>query len=60
MVSCRKSRRLLECREEDFLSQAIDSPTRGDMILDLMVTNTSKPLRDIKIVFSCAAVITNW
>jgi len=29
MVSCRQSRRSLECTEENFLSQVIDSPTDG-------------------------------
>ena len=41
MASCRQSRRLLKCIEDNFLSQVIDSPTRGDVILDLLVTNVS-------------------
>ncbi|GAB0203436.1 hypothetical protein GRJ2_002809200 [Grus japonensis] len=48
-ASCRQSRRLLECIEDNFLSQVIDSPTRGDAILDLLVTNTSELTDDIKI-----------
>ncbi|KAK4827894.1 hypothetical protein QYF61_022317 [Mycteria americana] len=48
MASCRQSRRLLECIEDNSLSQVIDSPTRGDVILDLMVTNTSQLIGDIK------------
>ncbi|KAK4826983.1 hypothetical protein QYF61_013083 [Mycteria americana] len=40
-ASCRQSRRLLECIEDNFLSQVIDSPTRGDAILDLLVTNAT-------------------
>ncbi|TRZ11478.1 hypothetical protein HGM15179_015625 [Zosterops borbonicus] len=47
-VSCRRSRRLLECMQDNFLSQIIDSPTRGDAILDLMVTNISKLFGDMK------------
>lgn len=31
------------------MSQIIDSATRGDEILDLMVTDTSEVIRDIKI-----------
>jgi len=48
-VSCRQSRRLLECTEDKFLNQARESPTRADVILDLLVTNASKLIRDIKI-----------
>ncbi|GAB0190086.1 ras GTPase-activating protein 1-like [Grus japonensis] len=49
MVSCRQSRRLLECIEVNFLSQVIDSPTRGDALLDLMFTNASELIGDVKI-----------
>ncbi|GAB0183552.1 hypothetical protein GRJ2_000820500 [Grus japonensis] len=45
----KQSRRLLECIEDNFLSQVIDSPTREDAILDLMVTNASELIGDIKI-----------
>ncbi|KAK4816568.1 hypothetical protein QYF61_017958 [Mycteria americana] len=48
-ASCRQSRRLLECIEDNFLSQVIDTPTRGDAILDLMATNASELISDIKI-----------
>ncbi|KAK4815291.1 hypothetical protein QYF61_026196 [Mycteria americana] len=48
-ASYKKSRRLLECMEDNFLSQVIDSPTRGDVILDLLVTNTSEQIGDVKI-----------
>ncbi|TRZ07865.1 hypothetical protein HGM15179_019241 [Zosterops borbonicus] len=47
MESCRQSKRLLECMEDNFLNQVIDSPTRGDAILDLMVTSVSKLIGDI-------------
>jgi len=47
-ASCRKSRRFLECLEDDFLSQVIDTPTLGDAILDLMLTNASKLIGDVK------------
>ncbi|PKU34424.1 nedd4-binding protein 2-like 2 [Limosa lapponica baueri] len=49
MVNCRQSRRLLECMEDNFLSQVIDSLTRGNVILDLMVTKASKLISDITI-----------
>ncbi|KAK4826871.1 hypothetical protein QYF61_011990 [Mycteria americana] len=49
MASCRQSRRLLECIEDDFLTQVIETPTRGDAILDLMVTNASELISDVNI-----------
>ncbi|KAM6104739.1 LOW QUALITY PROTEIN: ankyrin repeat domain-containing protein 31 [Pterocles gutturalis] len=49
MVSCMQSRRLLECTEDNFLTQVLDSPSRGVAILDLVVTNTSELIGDIKI-----------
>jgi len=45
---CRQSRRFLECTEDNFLVQVIDTPTREDTILDLMLTNTSELIGDIK------------
>ncbi|KAJ7406970.1 hypothetical protein BTVI_64312 [Pitangus sulphuratus] len=45
MVSCRQSRRLMEHMENNFLSQVIDSPTRGDA----MVINTTELVGSIKI-----------
>ncbi|PKU30141.1 nedd4-binding protein 2-like 2 [Limosa lapponica baueri] len=47
-VSCRPSRRCLACIEDNFLSQAIDSPSRGDEIWDLLVTSASELISDIK------------
>ncbi|GAB0186388.1 hypothetical protein GRJ2_001104100 [Grus japonensis] len=48
-VARRATRRLLECIEDNFLSQVIDNPTRGDAILDLLVTNASELISDVKI-----------
>jgi len=48
-MSCRQSRRLLECIEDNFLSQVRYTPTRGDAILDQMVTSASELISDIKI-----------
>ena len=48
MVSCRQSSRLLQCIEDNFLSKVINNPTRGDVILDLLVTNASRLIDDIK------------
>ncbi|KAK4806137.1 hypothetical protein QYF61_001060 [Mycteria americana] len=47
-ASCRQSGRLLECIEDNFLSQVIDTPTRGDATLDLLVTNASELISDVK------------
>ena len=48
-ASCRQSRRLLECIKDNFLSQVIDSHARGDVILDLLVTNASELIGGVKI-----------
>jgi len=48
-ASCRQSRRFLECIEDNCLSQVIDSPTRGDAILDLLVTSATELIRDVKV-----------
>ncbi|KAJ7425634.1 hypothetical protein BTVI_02330 [Pitangus sulphuratus] len=47
-VSCRQSRRNLECMESNFLTQVIDSPTRKDAILNLVITKTSELISNIK------------
>lgn len=41
--------RPLECTEDNFLSRAIDSPTRSDAILGLFFTKTSELIADISI-----------
>ena len=48
-ASCRRSRRLLGCVEDNILSQVRESPTRGDAILDLTVTNAGELIHDVKI-----------
>jgi len=47
-MSCRQSKKFLECVKDNFLSQVIDSPTRGDVILDLLVTNARELMGDVK------------
>jgi len=39
IVGCRQSRRLLECTEDNFLVQISDKSTRGETLLDLVLTN---------------------
>jgi len=48
-VSDRQSRRFLECIEDNFLSQVIYTPARGDAILDEILTNASEFITDMKI-----------
>ncbi|KAK4814867.1 hypothetical protein QYF61_027840 [Mycteria americana] len=36
-------------RKDNSLGQVTDSPTRGDAFLDLLVTNASELVRDVKI-----------
>jgi len=48
MASCRQPRTLLEWIEDNFLSRVIGSPTQGNAILDLMVTNASELISDVK------------
>jgi len=47
IASCGQSRRLLECMEDNFLSQVMD--TRAGAILDLIVTSASEVISDVKI-----------
>lgn len=48
-VSCRQSRRLPECMEDNLLTQVNNSPAREDALLYLLVTNTRPVIRNIKI-----------
>jgi len=48
MATGRQSRRFLECTEGNFLSKVIHTPTRGDAILDLVLTNASELIGGIK------------
>jgi len=47
MASCRQSRRLLECIENNFLGPVIDNPSTGDTLLGLLVTN-ARELMQVK------------
>ena len=48
-ICCRQSRRLLECIQDNFLSQVIDGLTRGYAVLDLLLTHINEPIGDISI-----------
>ena len=47
-MSRRQCRRFLECIE-NFLSQIIDSPKRREAMMDLLVTNVSELISEVKI-----------
>ncbi len=49
MVGGRQSRRFLESVEDNFLVQVIDGPTRGEALLDLVLTNAEESVREVKI-----------
>lgn len=46
---CKQSRSFLECVEDNFLIQTIDHLTRGELLLDLLLTNTDELIREVKI-----------
>lgn len=47
-ASCKQSRTLLERVEDSFLVQVVESLTRGNMLLDLFLTNTEDFIVEIK------------
>lgn len=47
--SCNQFRRLLDSIEDKFLVQVIDSPTRGEMLVDVLLTNADKLIKEVKI-----------
>ena len=49
MAGGRQPKRFLESVEDNFLVQVIDGPTRGEALLDLVLTNEEKSIRDVKI-----------
>ena len=49
MVSCRQSKRLLECIEDNYLSEVIDGPNGGSTILGLLLTSANRWIADVRI-----------
>ena len=49
MPGGRQSKRFLETVEDNFLVQVIDGPTRGEAILDLVLSNEEESIREVKI-----------
>jgi len=44
-VSCKRSRRLVESIDDNFLVQVVDRPTRGEVLLDLLLTNAEEIIK---------------
>jgi len=49
MVNCKASRRLLESTDDNLLVQVLDRLIRGEVLLDLVLTNAEEIIKDIKI-----------
>jgi len=48
-VSCKRSRRLVESIDDNFLVQVVDRPTRGEVLLDLLLTNEEEIIKDVNV-----------
>lgn len=48
MVGCKQFRGLLESIEDNFLFQVLPRPTRGEVLLDLVLANTEGSLQGIR------------
>ena len=48
-VSCKRSRRLLESIDDIFLYQVLDRLTRGEALLDILLTNAEEIIKGIKV-----------
>lgn len=44
-AGCKKSRRLLECIEDNFPVQVLEKPTRGEALLDPVLASADKLIR---------------
>ena len=53
-------RRFLECIKNEFLTQVIKEPGRGDVLLDQILTNMAELIRDMNIRGNLAAVTMRW
>lgn len=49
VMSCKKSRRFLESIEDNLLVQIMDRLTRGEVLLDLTLSNTEEIIKKVKI-----------
>ena len=44
----KQSRRFLDCIEDNFLVQVLDKPSRGEALLDLVLTNVEDLIKEVK------------
>ena len=44
-----RSRRFLQCVEDSFLMQVVEEPTRGGVLLDLILTNKEGLVKEVKV-----------
>ena len=49
MVSCKRSRRLVESIDDNFLVQVVDRPTRREALLNQLLTNVEHIIKDVNI-----------
>lgn len=49
MVSCKQSRRLQEFIDNNFLVQVLHRPTRGVVLLDVVLTAQKKPQKTLRL-----------
>ena len=47
MASCKSSRRLVESIDDNFLVQVLDRPTRGEALLDLVLTDAEQTIKEV-------------
>ncbi|KAK4810454.1 LOW QUALITY PROTEIN: hypothetical protein QYF61_004234 [Mycteria americana] len=48
-ANCKQSRKLLECVQDNFLVQVMESPTRGEALLDLLLAKVEELTGEVKI-----------
>jgi len=48
MVGCKLSKRLLESIEDNFLVQLLDKPTRGEVLLYLVLTSAEEISTEVR------------
>ena len=48
-ASCKRSRKLLESTDDNFLVQVLDRLTGGEVLLDLLLTNAEEIIKDVNI-----------
>ncbi|KAJ7415207.1 hypothetical protein BTVI_38929 [Pitangus sulphuratus] len=48
-AGCKKSRKLLECINDNFLVQVLEKPNRGEALLNLVLTNADELTKGVKV-----------